>query len=420
MPTVAPLSFKYSQLPTGVASRKRTRRFQPTNGDTFTPNGTSVIRIPIRDEHYLDGSNSYLKFKLTNLNTDALALDPNANAVISRVRILVGGVVAEDIERANILTNMLTISQGSEDYNKTLQIVSGQASVDEDATNNLSGTSLAGGSTTTLCIPVFSGLLNCGKFLPLGLFKTNSLTLELYLEQAAHVGVVTAVSNGGYSISSVEYIASLIEIQDDATNKQLEQQMMSSGIEFHGTTYSAHINSLAATATSGSINIPERCSSLKGLITVVRPSDNTATTKSLQCRYPHTTGGADFSWYYRVGSENLPQVAVGSSAESFLEFQKAYNHLFSLNQSTYANVLRWTSAWDASTDAGCFSMTVSTESFSHTDSMESGLDTASGAVPISLQLNSINLTGHACEVITYAYKDIIWSFDASGMFQVSL
>ena len=418
--TVAPMSFKYAQLPTSIPARKRTRRFQPTNGDVFSPASTSVIRIPIRDQNYLDGSNSYLKFKLTNNTGFQLNLDPNANAVITRVRILVGGVVAEDIERANILTNMLTQSQGSEDFLKSLQIVSGGAITDQDASNLLAGEDMANGASETYCIPVFSGLLNCGKFLPLGLFQSNALTLELYLEQTNHIGVISGDPTGDYKLSSVEYIASLIEIQDDATNKQLEMQMNTSGLEFHGTTYSTHINSLSATATNGSINIPERCKSLKGLITVLRPSDNTRASTSLQTRYPHTTAGTDFNWYYRIGSENLPQVAVGSSAESFLEFQKTYNHLWSLNQSTYANKARWNTAWDVDTNAGCFSMTVSTESFSHTNMMESGLDTASSAIPISLQLNGVSLSGHSAEVITYSYKDIIWRFDSSGMFQVSL
>ena len=198
----------HKQLPSSVPARKRTRRFQPTNGDTFSPASTSVIRIPIRDINYLDGSNSYLKFSLTNSSEFQLNLDPNAYAVISRVRVLVGGAVAEDIERVNVLSNMLTQSQGSEDYNKTLQIVAGQAITDQDATGSLAGETIADGASKTYCIPVFSGLLNCGKFLPLGLFKSNAVTLELYLEQTNHVGVFSGDPTGSYSLSSVEYIAS--------------------------------------------------------------------------------------------------------------------------------------------------------------------------------------------------------------------
>jgi hypothetical protein len=422
MSTVAPLSFQYNQLPSSISSRKRTRRFQPTNGDKFSPSTTSVVRIPVRSENYLDGSNSYLKMKLKNkeLAGVTLKLDTNASAVISKIRILCGGVVCEEIDRLNVLTSMLTMAQGSEDYHKSLQICANQSIADQDQTALLIGTAIAGQDEITVCIPLFSGLLNCGKYLPLGLFQNNALTIELYLESAVHVGVwASAPVSGGYEISNVEYIANMIEIGDDATNKALEMQMLNHGLEFHGSTYSAHINSLSATSTGASINIPERCSSLKALITVVRPSDSTFAFTSLQSKYPHTVGGTDFNWFYRIGSENLPQMAVGSSGESFLEFQKAFNNLWSLNQSTYANWLRWNADWDADINAGCYNMTISTESFSHTSSMESGLDTATGAKPITLMLSGIDLTGHAAEVITYSYKDIIWSFKA-GQFQVSL
>jgi len=421
MTLATPLNFDYSQLPQSIPSSKKTRRFQPENSSSFSPNTTSVIRIPIRDMAYLDGSNSYLKFTLTNGDSVAsLALDPNASAVISRVRVLVGGVVAEDIERANVLVNLLTQSQGSEDYHKTLQIVSGQSIVDQDSSNLLGGASISPGGSKTLCIPIFSGLLSCGKYLPLGLFQSNSLTLELYLESTNSVGVWDQAPTSSYTVSNVEYIASLIEIHDDQVNNALKNKLMSEGLEFHGSTYTAHINSMAS-GSSASINIPERCKSLKGLMTVVRPNSSIGGSAhaSLQTRYPHTTAGENFSWYYRIGAENMPQVAVGSSAESFLEFQKAYNHLFSLSQSTYANFSRWNTGFASNANAGCFNMTISTESFGHTNSMESGLDTATSAMPISLQISQM-LTNDVSEVISFAYKDIIWRFDNTGRFEVSL
>lgn len=421
MSLIAPLSFNYTQLPQGVPAKKKTRRFQPENSSTFSPSSTSVVRIPVRDNAFLDGANSYLKFVLKNTGLSAVTLDYNASAIITRIRVLVGGVVAEDIERVNLLTNLLTQTQGSEDYHKALQIVSGVGGADADASDSVVGAQIANGNAgQTFCIQLFSGLLNCGKYLPLGLFRSNALTLELYLEKAADIGVWTTPANTmNYEISSVEYIASLIEVNDETINKQLEMQMMSTGLEFHGTTYSTHINSLLA-ATNASINIPERCKSLKALITVMRRADIAGGSASLQTRYPHTTPGNNFNWNYRIGSELVPQVAVGSSSESFLEFQKAYNQLFDLKQSCFATAARWNRDWDSAiTQGGCFNMTVSTESYSHTGAMESGIDTASGAVPISLQINGMNIDSTA-EVVTWAYKDIIWRFDGTGQFLVSL
>lgn len=424
MSLVTPLNFNYQQLPQSIAARKYTRTFSPENSSTFSHGSTKIIRIPVRDNNYLDGANSYLKFKLKNLEAAAgptLKLDPNGSAVIARTRILCGNTVMEDIDYSNVINNLLVQSQGSEDYNKALQILAHQDVADQDDTPNLIGKEIPGDEEVTICIPIFSGLLNCGKFLPLGLFATNSLTIELYLESDASVGVWSADPVNGYHISSVEYIASLIDVKDPNVNEALKMQMMTTGLEFHGQTYSTHINTITA-GTGATLNIPERCKSLKGLITVVRPVDaiRGRQYQSLQVKYPHSTGGADFNWSYRIGSEQFPQKPIGSSAESFCEFQKLYNHLFSLDQSCYANVSRWNAPFATNANAGCFSMSVSTESFSHTNMMESGLDTAKGSVPVSLIISGMNLNGLDPQFLTFAFKDVIWRIDGTGQFQVSL
>jgi hypothetical protein len=419
MSVVAPLNFSYNQLPSAVPAKKVTRRFQASNGDVFKPSGTSVIRIPLRDEGFLDGSNSYLKFTITNNSTGNLQLDYNANAIITRTRVLAGAVEIENIDRSNVLVNMLMQTQGSEDYFKVNSIIAGASGDDEDDSTTLQGEVLLAGETATYCIPVFSGFLNCGKYIPLGLMKTNSLTLELYLESDAGAGVYAIDPAGnGYEVTNVEYIASIIHLKDPMVQKSLENQMLTSGLEFHGTTYSTHINSLNSTQTTASINIPERAVSLKALITVLRPNDTTFAHTSLMPKYPHTSSGTSFNWYYKIGSELLPQQAVSSSAESFIEFQKTYNQLFDLKQSCYATNQRWNAPWATNTNAGCFSMTISTEAFAHTDSMESGLNTADSALSISLIASGILLTGHDAEVITYGYKDCIWRIDNTGVFQV--
>jgi len=426
MSTVTPLSFNYSQLPASIPARKKTRKFSPENGATFSPNGVNVIRIPVRDLQYLDGKNSYLKFKFKQSGGDgstanALRFDPNCSAVIRRIRVLVGSTVAEDIERVNVLQNLLVQSQGSDDYNRALQILSGQSVDDEDGTDRIHGEDLAHGAEKTYCTSLFSGFLNSGKYLPLGLMGSNSLTIELYLEKAVNIGVWESDPVGvGYELTSVEFVGSMIEIQDDAVNNSLKAQMMSTGLEFHGTTYSTHTNSISGNGAQ--VNIPERCKSLKGLISAVvyGPGADAYGSASLQTRFPGNVNGDGIAWNYRIGSELLPQQPVTNSAESFIEFQKAYNHLFSLDQSCYANKSRWNTLATSNDKkkSGCFNMTISTESFSHTNSMESGLDLASAAIPVSLSLGAILLGGNET-LLTYAYKDIIWSLGASG-FEVSL
>jgi len=427
MSLVTPLSFNYSQLPPAIPARKKTRKFSPENGAVFTPNGVNVIRIPVRDLQYLDGKNSYLKFNFKQTGGDGttangLEFDSNCSAVIRRVRILVGSTVAEDIERVNVLQNVLSQAQGSENYWKMLQVLSGAAIDDEDATSRIHGEPLAHNDERVYCMPVFSGFLNCGKYIPLGLMGSNSLTIELYLERAVNIGVWSnsAPAGSGYELSGVEFVGSMIEIQGDAVNDALQKQMMTSGLEFHGTTYSTHTNSVSGAA--GQINIPERCKSLKGLMSGIIYGEDAYGSAGLQTRFPGNGTGGDIAWNYRIGSELLPQQPVTNSAESFIEFQKCYNHLFSLDQTCYANKLRWNTTADVTDKkkSGCFNMTISTESFSHTNSMESGLDLASASIPVSLSLGKIVLTANKTEtVLTYAYKDVIWTLGASG-FEVSL
>jgi hypothetical protein len=416
--------FDYSQKKASIPAVRKTRRFQPTNGGTFQGSGgTSVIRIPVRGEMFLDGQKSYLKFTLTNLETTAkLKLTSSCESVFSRIRVLVGGVIASDVQNLNVLNELLS-THASEGYNKQKQMVSGRSVVDADGdASEIIGEEIGTASSVTYCCPIFSGFLN-SKLLPLELFGTQSITLELYLAEPAQIGIWDAVlAKNGYSISDVEYIASMVEIQDDSFLNDLKSKMSSAtGLEFHGTTFTTHVNSLGATATSASINIPERSKSLKAIMTVFLSTPNLShyENNSLACRYPHKTPGANFNYNYRVGSELMPAVANGSSSEAYLEYLKIYESPFNTKNSTYCNRFRWNSKIDSTTESGCFTASISLETFNLMSGLaESGLDTASNATNISFQANGIEL-GAETTVLSYCYKDVIWRL-SNGAFEVSL
>ena len=64
-----PAKIRYSDLVSQAVDGVRTeRRYVPNNGNTFSPELVRNIRIPISvpADHFIDTSNSFLKFTITN------------------------------------------------------------------------------------------------------------------------------------------------------------------------------------------------------------------------------------------------------------------------------------------------------------------------------------------------------------------
>jgi hypothetical protein len=190
--------------------------------------------------------------------------------------------------------------------------------------------------------------------------------------------------------------------------------MMSGGLQIKADDWVCHQNNipLNAVEVTATLNIPDRSSSLKHLITTLHhsgPSHNISGIQSysfLAKRY-----------IYRVGSNNYPIQDVtmlpdtSNFVEPFSELQKCFNTgLWSTNAKTYANATSF--GTNTYTQEGCFAMAYDFENYSASDNF-SGLDLSTLGLPCTL---SVTLTpAVAVNVNTFAHFDCVYTIDANGI-----
>ena len=120
VPRAAPPELNYAQqVPLALPSSQSQRRFNPVNGQKFSPNNSNIILIDINSDNFLDASHSYFTCKIQN---EAGGVDDATRQMllagpacfIQKLRILSGGVELESIDSYSRLYNILQQCQSDQ------------------------------------------------------------------------------------------------------------------------------------------------------------------------------------------------------------------------------------------------------------------------------------------------------------------
>eukprot|EP01045_Picozoa_sp_COSAG04_P019783 COSAG04_NODE_1956_length_5141_cov_4.223126_4_plen_500_part_00 len=400
-PIAAPSTLRYEPdagLPVAIEARSNRRTFFPSNGTTFSRNGTNIIRLNLNSQSFIDFSHSYLQFTLDNRATNAsLAVDEGC-PFFSRVQIMSGGKELEDIQEYGRLYSILQAVQGSglnkDEQSLTSHISYGAPSdsaATVDATTMLGDHQVGGlahdGMTTTLRdgikatmelainnainaqfnqgefkynkanqiaaaggandfesrtynLPIVSAIFNIQKYFPL-LLTDQGLDIYLHLETSKNIGAWSHDPNTDYQISNVKYIAHEVNLDDSFVN-QMKASMAATGgvLSLSSTTYRYNqVTEAAASGSGGDLNLSVRTKSLKGLI--VRP-------QAQALNEDHRTFAVSVGQHcginsiqFRVGSVLYPQSAIEFSdtnkGELFNEIRKCFGTIGVYNYGTSLN-----------------------------------------------------------------------------------
>ena len=235
----APSQVNYKDiLPLAIPSSSNRRQFLPVNGSAFTPTGSNIIRIDVNADSMLDTQHSYLQYTINNNAGGVinLALDQGV-PWIQRLRIESGGVTLEDTMEYGRLYALLQNSQMSVSKNSGENsclmgncgllgysggLIAGAAAgagfgtsvvrcnksvSNESAFNQV----INPGSQATFTVPLFSGLLNCEKYIPLILMNAG-ITIELTLQRPELIGV--AGPNGAQGAPNIGTVIPNYSISD--------------------------------------------------------------------------------------------------------------------------------------------------------------------------------------------------------------
>lgn len=442
MDVVAPNSVNYGdQLPLGIEAKSNRRLFFPSTGDSYASNGTNIIRITLNADSMLDTSQSYLKFDLKNTTTtDAVSFDLG-QPVISRLVVSSGGVVLEDIQHYNHLvggilapaqygagqfnTDMLNRNALDEQNQAGVGFASQlkYSSIGGSANKNNGRNSVGQGSTITCCYKLYSGLLDNDKYLPLVLMN-NGVDIEIHLAGPNEAGCSAGANDVNFEISSVRYVAHLVELQRDFYDMLRMTQQNSGGVlQIAGQSFRNFTGTLSATATGEqNINVPVRARSIKSIFFK-------SSRAAGQQNYTLSAGSSMSLTQYQVkiGATNYPPTAVQvneatNKIEPYLELEKSFGKLGStihsnlLGNANYLIDHSGGGAKDGVVPFGCYGLDL--ESFRA--EIENGVDTSSRALPMTLSL-TLGADGVqvANTLFVYALIDTLFFVNMDGSVSVS-
>jgi hypothetical protein len=479
---VLPKTLDYTDvLPLAVESKSRRRTFFPTNGGTFSSNGNNIIRIDISADALLDTQHSYLKFSVQMSDPApgviTAGVDPaGGHAFFSRLRVEQSGTILEDIQQYHRLMGAVVLpcqesgeansirslteaqysagqvltgapGQGNDDTTASISVaVAGAGAGGADGIGGMlqaTGNVVSGvdqfpaGTVMTFCIPLTSGLLNCEKLVPLMLMSAP-LTIELELGDALETTVASAGGNR-VVVSDVRYIANLVEVGSEVSQQLRMLQEMSGGVlTLTGQTF-RHFGSNLAAGQSNTINVPARVKSMKSIFFNCRGAQANAQT-TVDIGSGTTQEISDYQ--FKIGSVTYPPTPVNGpganatatlrKAESIMELEKAWGNVgsrfgmgkFTKNNNFYINHHVKPDAVGAAGVPADINRPayapfgLDMEAFQRV-AIESGVNTADRALPISLILNHAAAC-QASPIDIYVLADALFYINADGSMSVSV
>ena len=472
-----PKNADYSQvLPLAVESRSRRRTFFPNNGQQFTSDGNNIIRIDISASAFLDPKHSYLRFRMTNNCAVAtMGIDfGGGHGFIRRLRIEQAGTVLSDVNHyGRLMASIILPSQGGIDSVAHRSLTEAQRFGNADgpagAMAPMAGGDVTGAVANTapqsnaliaavngqyvFSIPLMNGLLGTtqSKLVPLQLLSSSPITIEIELSDLLDVGCFSVAPAAGenYTIDDVRYVASLVEVGPEVdANLRMVRELSGGKLVLNGVDYTHFSGNIPANATGQqTINVPARRKSIKSLLFVGASQTYAAAfgAGAHAAVYNQSFGG-NFNmtdYFMKIGSTQYPATPVACNwtvanvpfarGEALSELAKCWGTLSSthgtgsLSTINYATVSTVVAGMTVPVVAGAGGINslrfcpfgLDLEAFQRT-AIESGINTASQSLPISLILNIGVAQAQAVNVDAYISYDSLYYIDEIGSIRVAL
>jgi len=397
---------------------KRTTEFYPQNGSVFSFSGKNVIEIPIAcaPSQWIDLSNSYLRLRINNNNenADQAFSYVSPHDLIARWQVLgTNSELLEDVQSYNRVARMLCAHQLGEDglvYNSHLGRMN--PSANWAANSDPAATMIDEGTNTTIAFQPISGIINSGKYLPIGMSRNRSLTLRIELDTVANAFYAENAAAQLATLDDIVFVCDVINMSD-TFNMRFRDMLDSLGsINIHYTTYKQYQDSIAS-GTNGTVLIPDSSRSLKSVFTIF--NDSAINGANQDCLMLHNPALTQFQ--YTINSQSYPQAPVSNISAKSLDqcFATLHTALGQLGSITSRVASDRTSYYAATaSQSRTFAIGICCEAHNRSSNLlESGENLSQSTAPIrlDLQFNS-NVTNES--VYTFTLSDRLLSFDAAG------
>jgi hypothetical protein len=336
----------YTVKPSAVRCRQYRSSIPSSNGVVFTPQQTSIFYIPARNNCFLSGKETVLKFTVRATNSANLTpkTDGFGSSLISSISIFHGSNLLETINQSNVLYSLLWDATLDPSQRVGLSALYGGSS---DIANPRAGATITATSTVTgnltVCIPLISAIagVQMDKMLPLSLGDDIRVEITWSNEQE---GLVKSGSVGdtyitGYStdwvIQSPEMVCTILELDQQGMAMVNSVAPPSGETVLHGQSWRSYNSTMPANSSGGSFStiVPCRFCSMNAILLAPRLSSTAVLKTGYSVSNRINPGISQYFW--RIGGGIVPNKPVilynpnttGGYSEGILELIKAFGVL---------------------------------------------------------------------------------------------
>ena len=355
------LSFKLAKTASYITNR-RSCTFHPQGSNIYSStNGTKLIKITISGNEWLDPSTFRIMYDLHN--TDATAahrLRPIGGpwSFFSRMRVLAGGQILEDIDMYNRVHEMFNIFSASDSRQNDFAEGFGNYWDNKQDNIHVDETWLRGIPPTTKQTVLFkpmSGILNQRKYIPI---RFMPITIELSLvddpldpivSNMNHVGFTDANTAKTWEILNVQAKCDLVTLDSGLNDSYIKLLEDGKKLTLNYNTFISQYQTITD-QTDFSINISRSLTRLKSVFVSLWKNYATAPRSSIVASKIWNdffspgawdsegaeAGSGDyvtafdpdleFEFQMQIGSKLYPEYPIRSHAEAYYQLRKTLGH----------------------------------------------------------------------------------------------
>jgi len=420
-----PNTLSYILKKSGAGSKSFQVKYPSTRSE-YVGGISNTISVPVQTgvpNQYLDTSQSYLSFRITNNSIDAtgtsipINLDGSANCIFKRYELYGanGSQQLKDTQNYNTIYNVMLDStvplfQRSLYYNALIGTGAGVLDGDDFRL----GEELPSDSQKTYNVNLMCSFMNGEKYLPLNAIKNGDIEMRFQLDDASNC-LISANNNDllAYTVDEVVFHAEIIELDSD--NQRLVELSSGGVYAWSGEEYINHsIN--ASSSKTQNILCPFRKGSVKTIYSCIRKTDdlsapNKASLNNRQRAYMD-------QYQFSFGNVQIPPTPVltrrdeaGASTQVMTELLRSFHNLNTMS----GGLLSEQSFKKDNDNFGSFVIGCESESYSHkSDVIQCGLDTSNtniyfkGLFSPPVGDNTMHIYDFWC------HYDCIWIVDSMG------
>ena len=230
--------------------------FYPSGTSEMSPTGNQVVRVQLTSESFLDPETIRVQFGLANTGVAPLVPKTGPWGFFSRIRLLCGGTLIEDIFYANRVNEMLINVLQPSNYAENERIQG--FNIWPGAVNEITTGNVYTANFKPLCL----GLLHCKKMWP-AFAAGGGLTLELYL---ANSDECTDGTTADWKLQQIQVLCDTVLMDSALENSYKALLLQGKSLSIGYTTFHTIFQSFAKGTPNLSVPIVKAATRIRGIL----------------------------------------------------------------------------------------------------------------------------------------------------------